>query len=548
MKKLDLGTVKDWHVCVGVVALAVFLMWAFRGLSTPIITDEIAYLTFARQFAGENVSPFMGIGGYHFGQGILLTPAFIIGVTIQMTYKLAIATVCLMSALVPLVLMAIAKEIGLERNWKVVAAAFIVAVMPAYLYQNALAWPETSFRLFFLLSIYLFARAWRTTRMIDWLILVLSVGWLYALHPRATGVVAVTAFMLYIARSRKRITSTVASILLVLALVAVVVMVSAFDKQMQDLTFGGGGRSDAQAVGHMFTAMLSADGLRRSAAVALGQAWTQIAVSFGLYLIGLIFGWSLVKERPSVTGTMLFVFLSCAAVFIASVAQMVEFSRIDHLIYGRYNDSVSTFFVWLGLCAAIGGTGHRKARVVVGAAVLALAAGTYFFSLGYDTASVMRVNIPGSAVLWGELTLVQVLVLLSLVALAVSGMLYQAGPTVAVVSVVVASAIIGFAEKRDSWAHHSARLTAIENSRGLFSKVSGDVYWDMAAATYADTLFDNFVLHERAPPFIDLTQQDIDNGDAVIATRDATKPGYGCIGILNGGARLLMRGATDACN
>ncbi|WP_292156247.1 glycosyltransferase family 39 protein [Mesorhizobium sp.] len=464
-----------------------------------------------------------------------------------MTYRLAIATSCLMSALVPLVLLAIGKELGFERNWKTVAAAFIVAVMPAYLYQNALAWPETSFRLFFLVSIYLFARAWRTARMLDWIAFVASIGWLYALHPRATGIVAVTAFMLYIAWSRKKITSTHAALMLAAALVGAVMLVSAIDTQMQVLTFGSG-RSDAQAFGQLLAAVLSPEGLRRSLAVGLGQAWTQVAVSFGLHLIGLISCWGLIKERPGVTGTLLFAFLSCVAVFAASVAQMVEFSRIDHVIYGRYNDSVSTFFVWLGLCAAIGGFSHRNARVIVGAAVLALAVGTYLLSLGYETPAVMRVNIPGSAVLWGELTLVRVLLLLSLVALAVSGILYQAGPRVAVATVLGASAVIGFAEKRDAWAHHSARLAAIENSRSLFSKVSGNIYWDIAAGTYANTLFDNFVLHERMPPFIDLSRQDVDNGDAVIATRDATKPGYGCVGLLNGGARLLVRGAADACD
>ncbi|WP_366511625.1 glycosyltransferase family 39 protein [Mesorhizobium sp.] len=534
-------------VAIGSIALFAVLVFAFRDLTTPIITDEIAYLTFAKEIAGENVAPFGGIGGYRFGQGLVLTPAFVIGDTIQMTYRLAIATSCLMSALVPLVLLAIGKELGFERNWKTVAAAFIVAVMPAYLYQNALAWPETSFRLFFLVSIYLFARAWRTARMLDWIAFVASIGWLYALHPRATGIVAVTAFMLYIAWSRKKITSTHAALMLAAALVGAVMLVSAIDTQMQVLTFGSG-RSDAQAFGQLLAAVLSPEGLRRSLAVGLGQAWTQVAVSFGLHLIGLISCWGLIKERPGVTGTLLFAFLSCVAVFAASVAQMVEFSRIDHVIYGRYNDSVSTFFVWLGLCAAIGGFSHRNARVIVGAAVLALAVGTYLLSLGYETPAVMRVNIPGSAVLWGELTLVRVLLLLSLVALAVSGILYQAGPRVAVATVLGASAVIGFAEKRDAWAHHSARLAAIENSRSLFSKVSGNIYWDIAAGTYANTLFDNFVLHERMPPFIDLSRQDVDNGDAVIATRDATKPGYGCVGLLNGGARLLVRGAADACD
>ncbi|TPK82017.1 glycosyltransferase family 39 protein [Mesorhizobium sp. B2-4-17] len=532
---------------IGSIALFAALAFVFRDLTTPIITDEIAYLTFAKLLAGESLSPFGGIGGYRFGQGLLLTPAFVIGETIQTTYRLAVATSCLMSALVPIALMAIAKEIGFERNWKTVAAAFIVAVMPAYFYQNALAWPETSFRLFFLVSIYLFARAWRTARTIDWIALVASIGWLYALHPRATGVVAVTAFMLYIAKSHKKIASTYAALLLVVALVAAVMLISAIDTRMQVLTFGDG-RSDAQALGQLFESVLSEDGVRRSLAVALGQAWMQVTISFGLYLIGLISCWSLIRERPGVTATLLFALLSCAAVFAASVAQMVEFSRIDHVIYGRYNDSVSTFFVWLGLCAAIGGVGYRNARVVVGATVLALAVGTYLLSLGYETAGVISVNIPGSTAVWGELTLVQILLLLSLVALTVSGMLYQAGPRVAVATVLGASAVFGFAEKRDAWANHRARLAEIEYSRALFSRVSGEIYWDVAATTYADTLFDNFVLHERMPPSIDLSQQDTDNGDAVIAPHDAAKPGYGCIGLLPGGARLLVRGSADACD
>ncbi|WP_246680774.1 glycosyltransferase family 39 protein [Mesorhizobium sp. B3-1-9] len=534
-------------IAIGSISLFAVLVFVFRDLTTPIITDEIAYLTFAKLLAGESLSPFGGIGGYRFGQGLLLTPAFIIGETIQTTYRLAIATSCLMSALVPLVLMAIAKEIGCERNWRTVAAAFIVAVMPAYLYQNALAWPETSFRLFFLVSIYLFARAWRTSRTLDWIALVASVGWLYALHQRATGIVAVTFFMLCIARSHKKIASTSATLLLIVALIAAVALVSAIDKQMQVLTFGSG-RSDAQTLGQLLEAVLSADGLRRLLTVALGQAWMQVAISFGLYLIGLISCGALIRERPGFAATLLFAFLSCAAVFAASVAQMVEFSRIDHVIYGRYNDSVSTFFVWLGLCAAIGGISYRNARVVVGATVLTLASGTYLLSLDYEIAGVIRVNIPGSAALWGELTLVQVLLLLSLVALAVSGMIYQAGPTAVVATILGVSAIIGFAEKRDAWTHHSARLAEVEYSRVLFSKVSGNIYWDVAAATYSDTLFDNFVLHERMPPPIDLSQQDIDVGDAVIATHDAAKPGYGCVGLLPGGARLLVRGAADACD
>jgi hypothetical protein len=129
--------------------------------------------------------------------------------------------------------------------------------------------------------------------------------------------------------------------------------------------------------------LLRPEALLMGLTVVLGQLWYQLAASLGLVALGVWFVLrrSLGREAAALRLATGYLLMAVLAVGLASVGQMLDPQRIDHVAYGRYIDGASLPVLWVGLCWLLfgpRGEGQQFAGVVglagmlVGGAVLAV--------------------------------------------------------------------------------------------------------------------------------------------------------------------------------
>lgn len=537
----------------GTLIFAIVMIWAFRGNNVPIIPDEIGYLAIANYLATGEAMNLSSIASYRFGQGVMLLPAFWIGTSDAEIYRYGVAISCIQTALIPVVLLGIAKRMDFNIDWRVVVASFLVTIFPAYFYQNSVVWPETTFRLFFLVLIYLVAAAWQTKRPIWWILMSICLVWLYALHSRALGIIPVTLVLILSGRARGKLTSAMAMLSIAIAVFGAW-LVGFVQKELTEVLWGGTAHSDAGQIKDLVRALLTPDAFRRVLTVAIGHAWSLTASSLGLFLVGICAAWIMLRQKAYLWPVLLFSGFSTIIIFAASVAQMAAFSRIDHLVYSRYNDAASTFFVWLGLMAALRISPLPKHTALFTTSVLAgLGLALATLANGYQLIGIVSPNIP--ALIWTNdvvpfsATTLALLAVLGTAAALICVMMFFALPiqfALAFLAVFVATS--DFIVKRSAWQAHNGREAYLQITGEAYGKVGGTIYWDRSSAGYGDNLIDQYMAVSKPMPWSDIAQEDINLGDATIADADMKKDGYTCIARLPNNSKLLQRGpGPDDC-
>ena len=535
------------------VLFAAALMWAFRGNSVPVLSDEIGYLSIANYLLTGEAMNLSSLASYRFGQAIVLLPAFLAGSDELQSYQYGVVISCIQTALIPVVLLGIARRLDLHLDWRVVGASFLVAVLPAYFYQNSVVWPETTFRLFSLVLVYLVATAWQEKRTIWWLLTSACVVWLYALHSRALGIIPIVLVLIWSAHTRKKLSSATA-----LASVAIIVcgawLVGFVQQQFTEVLWHGNGGGDAGQVTALLGALVQPGAFRRVLAVLTGHAWSLVASSLGLFVVGLCATWILLREKAHLWPVLLFAGFATAIIFAASVAQMIGFTQIDHVIYSRYNDGASSFFVWLGLLAVLRVFPLPKNTALIATGMLVvLGFAVVFLANGYPIARVVTPNL--SAFIWTShfvsfsTTTLAIMVLLGTAAALVGSLMFFALPTrAALASLVVFVAASDLIIKRVAWQEHRGREAYLEITGKAYRQVNGVIHWDRSSAGLGDNVIDQYMAISKPMPWSNIGREDIAYGDATVVAGDLKKDGYTCIARLPNKAKLLQRGAgPDVC-
>lgn len=522
------------------------LIWLFQGHDGPIVPDEIGYLAIANYILNSEILNVSAIPTYRFGQAILLLPSFAFGDSQAEAYRIGSAISCIQAALVPIVLIGIAWKLGFEISKRAVIAAFVVTLFPNYFYHASLVWPEASFRLFFLAAIYFVAWAWESKQSKLWVLASLVVVWLYALHPRSLGVVPVAAVLVFVACSRGGVNKIVAG-LSISILMAGVLLVNHFQQHFVDILWPGKG-SDVSVIRTLIAMIFSGETILRVLSVSSGQAWALIVSSFGLYVVGLIYSAQLVISQPSLRPPIIFALGASAAIFIASVVQMAAYlTRIDHVIYGRYNDGANIFFVWLGLLYVLEAKPLRQvAYLVVGLAV-GFGALTALFSSGFPVATIIDPNVAsliwvGRLIHFSEITLDELLFIgtLSTSAFIVSLWLMPSKTRVALVIAAISVCSYYAYYAKEGW--HRGRGSMVEANASSYLPYLGSLYWDISARYNDNVVFDQYMAVEDPIPWSDISVSHIPYGSATIVASDLKVHGYSCAAQLSHGLVLLVRG------
>lgn len=535
-------------VAIGSVALFTALAYVAAGQTVPIVPDEVGYLAIARYMATGAALNLAATSNYSFGHAALLAPAFLISGDSATIYRTGLMISCLATALVPAALICIASKASIPRSWFTIACSFLVAVFPAYFYHNALVWSEATFRLTFLLVILAFVSAWATPSLLRWLLFAALVMALYAIHPRALGVIPMTVLALIVARAMQRSTwLDVASTLIAIGLLWL--GINQANNHFEGAIWGGD-VSESGKIQDFLRVLMTKPGFQQAVAVSLGQLWSSLASSLGFFAIGLYASWQFVRAAPVTRPLIVFSVVALLAVAAASTMQMMQPTRIDHVIYGRYTDGASTVVVWLGLLWL------AQERKPAGAAaftvmLFVLTAGPVLKAFANRPLNpIVTPNISG--LLWIDATgiavatasLLTIIVMGSLLAVAVSSSALATASRpwaslsgVALVAVSASALVMWSATQA-----HLGRSGYIVISAAAYAKAGGrPVHWDASAASNGNTMIDQFAVASGAMPSSDIAAADIEIGDAAVVADSFQKEGYSLIGDLPDETKLVTR-------
>ncbi|OEO28440.1 hypothetical protein VW23_004795 [Devosia insulae DS-56] len=333
------------------VTLAVFAIYAASTWmrTLPVISqDELGFIAQSQLLAGV---PAVNMGSapyYHFGYSLLLTPVWWVTRDPLLAYKgFMLINAALAALLVPL-LVGIAAALGYRRNLAMVAAAAVVALWPSYFFVAHYAWSEALFRLVFATHVWALLRLVQRPR-IGWATLfATSAAALYAVHPKALLILLLAPVALVVLRVMRAL-DTRALLVAVLAFVLAAAGALLAMDALRGALWHAGGHSTATA---LLARLLNPEALLTGLAVMLGQVWYQLAASLGLAALGIWFVLRVATggSAPALRLATGYVLAAVLVVGLASVAQMLDPQRVDHVAYGRYVDGASLVLIWLGLC------------------------------------------------------------------------------------------------------------------------------------------------------------------------------------------------------
>ncbi|RJT42014.1 hypothetical protein D3227_04875 [Mesorhizobium waimense] len=530
------------------VVLFVILVYATSDGTVPVLPDEVGYLAIAKYLATGEALNLSTLANYSFGHAVLLTPAFWVTSDVATVYRIGVVVSCLATAMVPVVLIGIAEKIGQPRSLFLVACSFLVAVFPAYSYHNAVVWSDATFRLAFLLTVFAFTSAWVAGRPWRWVLFGAMVIILYAIHPRALGIVPVAFVALVVARAMQKATWTEVGA----SAAAMLLLWFGVDAANNHFEIAIWGRDLSQSgrIAGFLQALMTPYGFKSAVAVSIGQLWSLIASSLGFFVVGLLACWQMVQSRPAVRPMILFSVAAMLAITAASVMQMMTPGRIDHVIYGRYVDGASTVIVWLGLVWLGQREKQASAIVLVIGSVLVTAVIVLKPFIHAPLAPVVAPTISG--LLWVDFTgpgihlapLLTIIAMGSLMAVAVSSSSLALSSRPWTALAVVAVAVIGasscalLSAKRA----HTVRANYVKATAAIYAKANGrPIHWDVSDAGDGETTIDQFSAASETMPPSDIAATDIPIGDAAVVPDGFQKAGYSLLGDLPNATKLIVR-------
>jgi hypothetical protein len=367
-----------WLAGAFALLLVLHLVLAFRFPGPILYEDTMGYLAIARDIAGQRPTPALNAphGTYHFGYPLLLAPLYLVQGSSWRVFQGARVLDSLLASSQVLLLYLLGRgPFGLGRGFAL-GTALAAALYPAWLLQSSFVWTESLFAFLFSLWVLL---AWEALRRRGgpWLLAFgLTGAFLYAVHPRGLGLVAVTLGALAIWALRERTDPRWlrwSAATAVVATAAVAATRSLNGRFLARLWLAPPRMSEGSVLGPLLDPAVWWGSLPARVA---GQTWYLLAATLGIFGVGAfvlaVQAWPQgagPKDRERLAALTL---AGAAAVLFASAAVMLPAFRSDHLVYGRYNEALLGPFLVAGLAGLTGPRGARLARLAGAAALLGI--------------------------------------------------------------------------------------------------------------------------------------------------------------------------------
>lgn len=322
----------------------------------PTVPDEVGYIAVAKFLSAHDAPTMASASYYYFGYSLFILPAALFDGSSSSFFFAAMMVNSLAIALCIPVLLGIAKQAGYEISPKIICVSIVVAFWPSQFWQAYVAWSELLFRFFFLLLVLQAMRLAQNVNINNSIFFVLVVGALYAIHPRALPLLPVASvyFALCALNNDNKKADYPSLFVGLIGIVAVFLIMKWAHwyvySRVWESQVGDTGR-----LREMIQIALTPFGFKRMILVSLGQIWYQLASTLGLAAVGTLYLlWNFISGRSTSHARCAgFIIVCILAVFAASVGQMINPSRLDHVVYGRYVDGCTSILVFFGLLSLI---------------------------------------------------------------------------------------------------------------------------------------------------------------------------------------------------
>ncbi len=393
-------------VVVAVLALLAVHLLLARHTPGPVLYDDgAAYLAQARYLSGHpNPPDLTHTAFYQPGYPLVLVPAHLLGSDPASQHRLALGTNAVLAVVLVLPLYRLARgPLGLP-GARAAIAAVVTATYPPVLLQSGFEWAESLLMLGFALWALALHHLLRRPAAPASALAGAAAGGLYLVHQRAViaGVVAAAVLVGLVLRGRLAWRGAAAGLG---ALGLVLAGTRALGSHLRSALW-----SQAQPTleGDVIATALDPGAWPTVAVHAAGQAWYLAVASLGLAVVGGVVLVRLVTGRPDDPTGAAWAARWWAAAVLGGVALTLALSavftvrgeRVDHLVYGRYNDALVPLLL-LAALALVLRPGRAPRALVAPAATAVLTvvatAGTLRLVRGVDafTGHVMPLNVAG---------------------------------------------------------------------------------------------------------------------------------------------------------
>lgn len=339
-------------------------LWLSRHVPGPsLLWDGQGHLGTARWLAGVDF-PYLGdLVFYHAGYPALLAPLFRLLSSPAAVFRGALVVNAVAASAGFVLLTDLGRSaFGLARR-RALGLAGLASVYPSVLLQSGFEWPESVFAATFAGCAVL---AWTFLRRRTAPVATALGGataFLYAVHPRGIGMVVATAGLLGIVavRERRRVCAAGVGLAALAGGLAVTAGVHAASRTA--LWAAGTGPASVGLAERVADPGVWPEMALRAA----GQLWYLAVVSLGLAVLGVVFLVSLAagrREEPDDLGPArrflaVYLLATMAMMALSSVVQITTHTRVDHLVYGRYNEGFLPVLLVAGGAWLLGPAGAR---------------------------------------------------------------------------------------------------------------------------------------------------------------------------------------------
>lgn len=395
-------------------ALFAFHLWLSSSMDGALLSDGMAYLANARWLGGAGGETWMGrTGFYNAGYSAVLAPLFFVLDDPGRIFRGVLVVNAVLATLAFPVYWALAKRIGLTR-WLALVAGLVAAVYPSVLLQASIEWSDNLYHLVFALLVLSLHRllaprtpgsgrdpsrfsaserdqnGWGWLRLLDGAAVGFFGAYLYAVHPRALGVIPILVLALLFFAWRGT-TDRRAALVGLAVLVVTFLVVRSVHNVLIDAMWA----DDRPVTEGDVLSRLTEPSLVKGLFLRLfGHSWYLLVASFGLVAAAITWLWRRRTEPFALT-----VVLLCGATMGAGALMMSDATRVDHFVYGRYNEGFLPALLVIGVAGLVelARTRHVVTLLLANAAgIVALGAITVATNGGDTfTGDVMPLNVLG---------------------------------------------------------------------------------------------------------------------------------------------------------
>ncbi|MCL2335812.1 MAG: hypothetical protein FWC60_00140, partial [Firmicutes bacterium] len=332
-----------------IVALLVIRLLYIANMHVPyVLDDELGYWGNAAHLAGLNWSSALSFSFYYsYGYSLFLVPLFWL-VPAQWLYQSAIVLNCLFVVGSFLLNYATLSKLFAQLNrLLLMGISFCLCLYPAYIFQSYIAWSEAAI-LFILSALFFFVvRLFEKPNIFHASVVAFLSFFLYMIHQRNLGILVAVAFMVIFLTFRKTLKrKEFFSFFLVLAVC--IVVHSEIKYNLIEPLYAGNTTNDYVSILANLRTHLNLRGLLLFLQELSGQLFYLGYATFLLFPLGLMKSaletYHIVKDMRAKRELSPLQFLypllliSAIATICISSLSMLDIARMDHAIYGRYNE------------------------------------------------------------------------------------------------------------------------------------------------------------------------------------------------------------------